>query len=302
MGVSPGDFSWKSESQQSSWKGVVFLVVLVLAVGLLAASAYLLSEVHDAVATVGQSTQKVQSHDQDLAKLKDQVAKLEDTVGRMSKRTEKTIADLKTGASAPREQDSKEIEAHVLSKTQQLVERAKTEQKTDMIRINGEVEQLKAANSTTESKLGSLSGDLTGVKTEVSSAKSELQKAVAELKSVRGDLGVQSGLIATNGKELETLRRLGDRNYYEFNLIKTKDPRRVANISLKLKHTDTKRGRYTLEVLADDKLTLKKDRSVNEPVQFYAGRSRRLPSEIVVNEVLKDQVVGYLATPKDQTQ
>lgn len=301
MGVTPGDFSWKPDTESSKGKGIALIVLLVLAVGLLAVGAYLLSEVHAAVATVEQSTQKVQSHDQDLGKLKEQVAKLEDTVNRASKRTEKTIADLQAGASAPRGQESKEIEAHVLTKTEQLVERASTAQKADMVRINGEVEQLKTANSTTETKLGALSGEVSGVKTEVSSTKSDLQKAIADLKSVQGDLGVQSGLIATNGKELAALRRLGDRNYYEFNLLKTKEPQRVANVSLKLKHTDTKHSRYTVEVLADDKLTLKKDRSVNEPVQFYTSHSKRIPDEIVVNQVLKDQVVGYLSSPKDQT-
>jgi polyhydroxyalkanoate synthesis regulator phasin len=300
MGVSPGDFSWKSGAERNSGKGLILIALLVLAVGLLAVAAYLLSEAHDALATVGQSTQKVQLHDQEVAKLKEQVAKLEDNLSRMSKRAEKTAADAQAGASAPKGPSNKELETQLLSKTKQLVESVSTAQKADMTRIDGEVEQLKSANSTTESKLGSLTGDLTGVKTDVSSTKSELQKTIAELKSVRGDLGVQSGLIATNGQELATLRRLGDRNYYEFNLLKTKEPQRVSNVSLKLKHTDTKRGRYTVEVLVDDKLTLKKDRSVNEPVQFYSSHSKRIPNEIVINQVFKDQIVGYLATPKEQ--
>jgi len=35
---------------------------------------------------------------------------------------------------------------------------------------------------------------------------------------------VQSGLIATNAQELQALRRLGERNYFEFKLGKSKVP------------------------------------------------------------------------------
>jgi hypothetical protein len=126
-----------------------------------------------------------------------------------------------------------------------------------------------------------------------------LDKTIAELKTVRGDLGVQSGLIATNSKELSALRTLGERNYFEFNITRSKEYRKVGDISVRLRKADTKRNRYTVEVLADDKRVEKKDKNVNEPVQFYVARARQ-PYELVVNEVRKNQIVGYLATPKVQ--
>jgi hypothetical protein len=52
-----------------------------------------------------------------------------------------------------------------------------------------------------------------------------------------------------------------------------------------------------VEVWADDKKTEKKDKGINEPVQFYTSKAR-IPYEIVINQVKKDQIVGYLATPK----
>jgi hypothetical protein len=110
---------------------------------------------------------------------------------------------------------------------------------------------------------------------------------------------VQSGLIATNAKELAALKALGERNYYEFNLGKTKQPQKVGDVFIQLKRTDPKRNRYTIEILADDKKVEKKDKTVNEPVQFYTSKARQ-PYEIVVNEVRKDVIVGYLATPKVQ--
>ena len=107
-----------------------------------------------------------------------------------------------------------------------------------------------------------------------------------------------SGLIATNGQELAALRRLGERNYVEFKLGKSKAPQRVGDISLMLKKTDPKKNRYSVDVLADDKTVPKTDKTINEPVQFVTSKSRT-PYELIVNQVNKDQIVGYLSTPKE---
>jgi len=80
---------------------------------------------------------------------------------------------------------------------------------------------------------------------------------------------------------------------------KSKAPQRVGDITLKLKSVDPKKNKYTVEVSADDKVTEKKDKSVNEPVQFYTSKAKQ-PYEIVVNQVQKDMIVGYLTTPKEQ--
>jgi len=137
------------------------------------------------------------------------------------------------------------------------------------------------------------------VKTQVTATQEELQKTISDLKSARGDLGVQSGLIATNASELQALRRLGERNYFEFKLGKTKAPQRVGDVTLLLKSTDPKKNKYTVDVMADDKLTEKKDKNLNEPVQFYTSKAKQ-PYEIVVNSVQKNLIVGYLSTPKEQ--
>ena len=67
---------------------------------------------------------------------------------------------------------------------------------------------------------------------------------------------------------------------------------------LALKKSDTKRNRFTVEVMADDKRIEKKDKTANEPVQFYVASKARQPYEIVVNQIAKDSVSGYLAKPK----
>jgi hypothetical protein len=96
------------------------------------------------------------------------------------------------------------------------------------------------------------------------------------------------------------LRALGERNYLEFNITKAKEPRRIGDVAVLLKKTDAKKNRFTIEVIADDKRVEKKDKNLNEPVQFYVSKARQ-PYEIVVNEVKKNQIVGYMSTPKVQT-
>jgi hypothetical protein len=151
--------------------------------------------------------------------------------------------------------------------------------------------------NTANSKLEQISGDVSGVMGDVKSAQSVLEQHGSELKRVTGDMGVMSGLIATNSKELAELRELGDRNYLEFDLKRSSTAQKIGGIQLQLAKADPKRNRFTLDVVADDKRVEKKDRTINEPVQLYVAGNRQ-PYEIVVNNVKKDEVTGYLAVPK----
>lgn len=166
--------------------------------------------------------------------------------------------------------------------------------------LKSDIKQVEAAASTANSKIGEVSTEVSAVKTDVAATRGDLEKTKLELKSTIGDLGVQSGLIATNAKELAQLKALGERNYFEFNIRKSKEAQRVGDVLIQLSKADVKKNRYTMWVVADDKRVEKKDRSTNEPVQFYTSKARQ-PYEIVVNEVKKDQIVGYLATPKVST-
>lgn len=165
--------------------------------------------------------------------------------------------------------------------------------------VSGEVSKVRDDANSTKTRVGEVSTDLANVKTDAAATRSELEKTIADLKSTRGDMGVQSGLIATNGKELAALRSLGERNYTEFRLTKEKTPRKVGDIQIRLKSADAKKNRYTIEVIADDKLVEKKDKTVNEPVQLILSRATQ-PFEIVVNEVKKNMISGYVSAPKVQ--
>jgi len=125
-----------------------------------------------------------------------------------------------------------------------------------------------------------------------------VDKTAADLQRSNGDMGVMSGLIATNGKEIQALRAMGDRNIYEFAITKKAGLQKVGDVQIRLTKTDPKRNRYTVVVTADDKLIEKKDKTTNEPVQFYASSGTRTPYEVVVNDVDKDTIRGYMATPK----
>jgi len=137
-----------------------------------------------------------------------------------------------------------------------------------------------------------LNGDVSGVKNDLDATKSKLDRAT-------GDMGVMSGLIARNHDDLEELKRKGDRNYYEFTVQKSKTPQRVGPVQMSLNKTDQKKSKYTMTVLADDKSIEKRDKTAGEPVQFYVkGAQHYAPYEIVVFDVGKNQITGYLSTPK----
>jgi DNA repair exonuclease SbcCD ATPase subunit len=181
----------------------------------------------------------------------------------------------------------KELNQRALQLQQQQKEaesRLEKEQKEQIGQVNGEVAGVKT--------------DVGGVKTDVASTKADLESTKAKLQSAVGDLGVQSGLIANTRSDLEVLKHRGDRNYYEFTLLRgAKKPQPVATVSLQLRKTDAKHGKFTIDVTSDDKTIEKKDRNVAEPIQFYSGRDHLL-FELVVWTVDKNKATGYLSTPK----
>lgn len=163
-------------------------------------------------------------------------------------------------------------------------------------------QQFTDAQKANDAKFGTVNTDLTGAKNDIAATRTDLEATKSKLDRAAGDMGVMSGLIARNHDDLEELKRRGDRNYYEFTLQKSKKPDRVGPVQILLKKTDPKRSQYTITVLADDKSIEKKDKTSGEPVQFYMKGSPRLtPYEIVVFDVSKNKITGYLSAPKDTT-
>ncbi len=193
-----------------------------------------------------------------------------------------------------------------LSKSLGLTQKQLDERAQALVaREQADSRRLEAAQKQTAQQVSSVSSDLTNVKTDVGGVRTDLGKAqtdlagaITQLQSIKGDLSDHSSLIARNHDELEILKHKGDRNYYEFTLVKGQR-KPIGTVSLELKKTDMKKSRFTLSVYADDRTYEKKDRNVNEPLQFYSGKEPAL-YEIVVNAIgSKNQVSGYLSAPKN---
>ena len=275
--------------------GAKIAILFVLVVALIAATGYLFLQVTQTRSELAQTREA----------LLDEISKIHETSAVSTQTSRRSVESLKSDVDAARRQASQlagqakiDAEKHAEELAANLT-KVQQEQAQKVSAVSAEVSQVKDQASVANTKISEVSTDVGNVRTEVASTRSELEKTIAQLKATQGDLGVQSGLIATNGKELAALKALGERNYVEFKLAKTKGPQKVGDISVLLKKADPKSNRYTILVIADDKTVEKKDKTVNEPVQFMLAKASQ-PYELVVNEVKKDLISGYVAAPKVQ--
>ena len=244
-------------------------ILVLLAVIVVAASAY---EHYAAQAKINKLADQLSASQAQVKELADRMQTSEaqeETLARQAGMTKKELA---------------QRAAALLAEQKAAETRLEQEQKEQIGQVNGEIAGVKT--------------DVGGVKTDVASTKADLEATKAKLQSAVGDLGVQGGLLANTRSDLEALKHKGDRNYYEFTLLRGAKPQPVATVSLELKKTDAKKGKFTLNVTADDKTIEKRDRNVAEPIQFYCGRDHLL-FELVVWTVDKNKATGYLSTPKN---
>ena len=249
-------------------------VLLAVAAIYIAVSLFLLFNLHSRVQGLEQKQQTLEASDKELRDklhlankaISESVQQLGSKVGMTQQEIEKRAAELK----AQQQQSEAKLSA----------QQAKTEQQVSHV----------------SNEMSGVKTDLGGAKQDIASTRTDLDATKAKLEKAIGDLGVQSGLIARSHDELELLKHKGDRNYFEFTLAKNQR-KPVSTISMQLKKTDPKRSKFTLNLIADDRIIEKKDRTVNEPLQFYTGRDRSL-YEVVVFKVDKNSVSGYLSAPK----
>jgi chromosome segregation ATPase len=214
--------------------------------------------------------------------------------------SQKQIGDL-TKRMQSAEADSETLARQLGMTKKELAARAselQREQQAASARIAAQAEEEKKDVGAVSGEVGAVKTDVGGVKTDVAATKASLEATISKLQSTVGDLNVQSGLIANTRGDLEALKHKGDRQYYEFTLLKGAKPQAFSTIALQLKKTDPKHGKYSLTVTADDKTIEKKDKNQSEPVQFYTGRDHML-YELVAWSVDKNKITGYLSTPKN---
>jgi hypothetical protein len=219
-----------------------------------------------------QTQQDKQTQDmlsQRLAKAEDTNAQLEGELGVISDKMKLTQTELNRARSATTK--IKEDDAKQLADLQN--------------NVNGALAS--KANVDDVNKLGT---DVNGVKTDLDATKNNLNLA-------RGEFGT---LIAKNHDEIDELRRLGERDYYEFTISTKGQREKVGDLMVELRSVNPKKNVYTVAIYADDARYEKKNRSVNEPIYFFTHGSRA-PIEFTVNEVGKDKIAGYLSVPKAAT-
>lgn len=272
----------------------VAIILLVLIAVLIGATVYLYLEINK---TRTQFAEQIQGFEE-------QIAQLEGNVNRTSRVVDDSVQEVKglvESAEKTIDEKAQKVEQRVSARTQTLakdLEATKAQQQAALQEVGGKISQLNEVATNTKSEVGQLTGRVEGVAQDLDETSKTLEQTIADLKSVRGDLGVQSGLIATNSGELDALKRLGQRNYFEFNITKDKNATKVGHIQLRLRDANEKRNRFNIEVLADDKTIEKKNKTLLEPIQFYV-MGVKLPYEIVVNKLEKNRISGYLATPLD---
>ena len=171
------------------------------------------------------------------------------------------------------------------------------QEEADSKRLENEQKQTAQKVSAVSSDVSSVKSDVGGVRNDLGKTQTDVTHVMNQLESVRGDLSNTNSVIARNHDELVTLEHRGDRNYYEFTLIRGQR-KAVGTVGMELKKVNYKKNLFTLVVYSDDKAVLKKDRGLDEPLQFYSGKNPAL-FEVVVNAInSKKQVSGYLSVPK----
>jgi chromosome segregation ATPase len=244
-------------------------LLLLLAAIYVAASLYFLVDLRGRVTQLAQNQASSQKQIGELTTRMQSAEAEAETLGQQVGITKKELA-----------QRAAQLQAAQRAAEQRLAQ----EQKEQITAVTGDIAGVKT--------------DVGGVKTDLGQTKTDLAATKAKLESTVGDLGLQSGLIAKTRDDLEVLKHRGDRQYYEFTLLKGAKPQPVSTVSLQIRKIDAKRGKYTLNVTSDDKTIEKKDRNVNEPIQFYTGRDHML-YELVVWTLDKNKATGYVSTPKN---
>jgi predicted nucleic acid-binding Zn-ribbon protein len=228
---------------------------------------------------------------QELSKAEDQNKALSVQLGQANS----SLADLKGHVEMTEEKIG--VTKSELAQARSRAESIRKEQVAAAQKLNT---QLTEVQKNSEEKIGAVATDLGGAKKDIESTRNDLEATKGKLDRAQGDMGVMSGLIARNHDDLEDLKRRGDRNYYEFTVPRTKTPQRVGPVQVTLNKVDQKKSKYTMTVFVDDRSIEKKDKTAGEPVQFYVKGGRgSAPYEMVVFDVGKNQITGYLSTPKD---
>lgn len=121
-----------------------------------------------------------------------------------------------------------------------------------------------------------------------------IEDARNDLVSTRTEL---SGSIARTHGELVVLEKKGERNYFEFDLTKSKAFKREGPVSICLRKANTKHQYADLQLMVDDRNLSQKHVNLFQPVMYYQPDLPQ-PFEVVINQIDRDHIHGYVSAPK----
>jgi chromosome segregation ATPase len=142
-----------------------------------------------------------------------------------------------------------------------------------------------------QSRLSDQQQQLDNTRQEIDKTREDLD---GKLNSTHDEL---SGSIAKNHDELVELQKRGERNYYEFEIDKSKQFRKVGPLSVSLRKVNQKHKYYDLTLVVDDQQLEKKHLNLYEPMMLSTS-DRPQPIELVVNEIHDNLIKGYISEPK----
>lgn len=232
--------------------------------------------------------------------------RLEEKLGRLEKNSsyhlgnaQQEIQQLRSDLGEARVEAAKKAKAEARRYTSRLSKNVASHQRTNQEALMGEIRGVQEMAAATGAKVEAVEGEITSVKKEMAEAQSQIDSTDSVLKLTKDELQLMSEWVSSNSSEIGQLRDFNERTYLTFRLPKSGKMYKIGGVLMRLRKTEPKRHRFSIELLADDRKMVKKDHYVNEPLQFYVGDSKR-PYEIVMTSVRKEEVMGFLATPKIQ--
>lgn len=262
-----------TDNSAPRWIGLAVVVLAVVSIAGLAIGWSASSHAKTLAQTLTTQTQTDKQNEdvlaQRLTKAEDTNAQLEGELSVVTDKMKLTQTELtraRAQANKIKADDSKQIQSL----------------QSSMSDINGQV-----ATKASIDDMNKIGNDVTGVKTDLETTKNGMNM-------MHGEFGT---LIAKNHDEVEELRRLGERDYYEFTIDKKNAREKVGNVMVELRGTNAKKSQYNVTIFVDDQRHEKKNLSANEPLYLFQNGARA-PLEFVVNQVGKNKIVGYLSSPK----
>jgi predicted nucleic acid-binding Zn-ribbon protein len=269
------------EQKMPGWVALSMAILALVAVGGLGTGIWAVSHFQSTAQSLNNDVQTMKQNEEKtfdatnvrLAQVQNQNTALQDDLDTVTKRLRITQGDLK--------------------KARTDAEQARLDQANQLTALNEHL-TTELSNKANNTDVTAVSGQVTGVRTDLDTTKTDLESTKQNLQMARSELGT---LIAKNHTEIDELRRLGERDYVEFTVDGKNKSQKVGAVVVELRGTNPGRNQYTLALTVDDKLTEKRNRTINEPIFFYTNGTHQ-PMEIVVNSVEKNKVVGYLSIPK----